>query len=129
MPRTNPYAFFVPGLLVQLGLFGTAFVGVNIIVDWREGVLERLRVTPVSRLAILIGRTLRDVVVLVLQGGAAARRGGGRHAGPVAGVLIGLCILAVLAFGLAAFSYGVGLLSKSEDILSPVLNMVMVPTS
>lgn len=129
MPRTNPYAFFVPGLIVQLGLFGTAFVGVNIIVDWREGVLERLRVTPVSRFAILMGRVLRDVVVLVFQATALLLAGvvAGMRA-PLPGVLIGLGFIAVLAAGLAAFSYGIGLLSKSEDILSPVLNMVMVPT-
>src|SRR5690242_21249433 len=64
----NSYAYFVPGLLIQLGLFGAAFVGFTIISDWRFGVIERLRVTPVSRLAILSGRVLRDVVTLLVQG-------------------------------------------------------------
>src|SRR5262249_13751155 len=50
-PGRNSYRFFVPGLLIQLGLFGAAFVGFTIIADWRYGVIERLRVTPVSRLA------------------------------------------------------------------------------
>src|ERR1039457_6506004 len=45
----NAYGFFVPGLLIQLGLFGASFVGFSIISDWRFGVIERLRVTPVSR--------------------------------------------------------------------------------
>src|SRR5262252_6716554 len=66
-PPGNSYSFFVPGLLIQLGLFGAAFVGFTIIADWRYGVIERLRVTPVSRLAILSGRVLRDVVVLLIQ--------------------------------------------------------------
>jgi ABC-type multidrug transport system permease subunit len=57
----------VPGLLIQLGLFGAAFVGFTIISDWRSGVIERLRVTPVSRLAILSDRVLRDVVTLLAQ--------------------------------------------------------------
>src|SRR5690349_16232045 len=124
----NSYAYFVPGLLIQRGLFGAAFVGFTIISDWRFGVIERLRVTPVSRLAILAGRVLRDVVtlfvqavVLVLAGMAFGLRA------PLAGVLIGLGFIAVVAVSLAAVSYTVGLLTKSEDVLAPLLNMVMVP--
>ena len=128
VPSNNPYRFFVPGLLIQLGLFGAAFVGFTIIADWRAGVIERFRVTPVSRMALLAGRVLRDVltltvqaVVLVLAGLAFGMRA------PLAGVLIGLCLVAVVAVSLAAVSYAVGLLLKSEDALAPLLNMVMVP--
>jgi hypothetical protein len=63
----DPWAFFVPGLLIQLGLFGAAFVGFTIIADWRAGVIERFRVTPVSRTALLAGRVLRDVLTLTVQ--------------------------------------------------------------
>src|SRR6201996_2811034 len=31
------YRFFVPGLLIQLALFGSSFVGVAIISQWRGG--------------------------------------------------------------------------------------------
>jgi len=127
-PAGNSYSFFVPGLLIQLGLFGAAFVGFSIIADWRAGVIERFRVTPVSRLALLSGRVLRDVltllvqaIVLVLAGLAFGMRA------PVGGVLIGLGFIAVVAVSLAAISYTVGLLLKSEDALAPLLNMVMVP--
>jgi len=127
-PAGNAYSFFVPGMLIQMGLFGAAFVGFTIIADWRVGVVERLRVTTVSRLAILTGRLLRDVltllvqaVVLVLVGLAFGMRA------PVAGVLIGFGFVAVVAVSLAAVSYTVGLLTKSEDVLAPLLNMVVVP--
>ena len=63
----NAYRFFVPGLLIQLALFGSTFVGFAIISDWRAGVIERFRVTPVNRLAIMAGRVLRDVITLVVQ--------------------------------------------------------------
>ncbi len=128
VPQTNSYGFFVPGLLVQLGLFGAAFVGFTIIADWRAGVIERMRVTPVSRLALLLGRVSRDVVVLFVQAVVLVLAGlvAGMRA-PVGGVLIGLAFVAVLAVSLAAISYTVGLLTKSEDVLAPLLNMVMVP--
>src|SRR3954454_14331628 len=59
-PEGSAWQVFVPGLLVQLGLFGTALVGFGIIAEYRAGVIERMRVTPVSRLALLLGRVLRD---------------------------------------------------------------------
>ena len=127
-PPGNSYSFFVPGLLIQLGLFGAAFVGFNIIADWRYGVIERMRVTPVSRLAILSGRVLRDVVallvqalVLVLAGVAFGMRA------PVGGILVGFGFVAAVAVSLSAISYTVGLLTKSEDVLAPAINMVVVP--
>jgi ABC-2 type transport system permease protein len=128
VPANNPYSFFVPGLLIQLGLFGAAFVGFSIIADWRAGVIERFRVTPVSRMALLAGRVLRDVltltvqaIVLVLAGLAFGLRA------PVGGVLIGLGFVALVAVSLSAVSYAVGLVLKSEDALAPLLNMFMVP--
>lgn len=127
-PSGNSYSFFVPGLLIQLGLFGAAFVGFSIIADWRSGVIERFRVTPVSRLALLSGRVLRDVltllvqaVVLVLAGLAFGMRA------PLAGVFIGLGFIAVVAISLSAISYAVALVLKSEDALAPLINMIVVP--
>jgi ABC-2 type transport system permease protein len=39
----NAYTFFVPGLLVQLGIFGAFFAGFSLIGEWREGVIEAER--------------------------------------------------------------------------------------
>jgi len=125
---TDPYSFFVPGLLIQLGLFGAAFVGFTIISDWRAGVIERFRVTPVSRMALLAGRVLRDVVTLTVQAVVLVLAGlaFGLRA-PFPGVLIGLLFVAIVAVSLSAVSYAVGLVLKSEDALAPLLNMIMVP--
>ncbi len=127
-PAGNSYSFFVPGLLIQLGLFGAAFVGFTIIADWRAGVIERFRVTPVSRTALLAGRVLRDVVTLLVQAIVLVLAGlaFGMRA-PFAGVLIGLGFIAVVAISLSAISYTVGLLLKSEDALAPLINMFVVP--
>jgi ABC-2 type transport system permease protein len=127
-PLGNSYSFFVPGLLIQLGLFGAAFVGFSIISDWRAGVIERFRVTPVSRLALLSGRVLRDVVTLLVQAVVLVLAGVafGMRA-PFAGVLIGLAFIGVVAVSLSAISYTVGLVLKSEDALAPLINMIVVP--
>ena len=101
----NAYRFFVPGLLIQLGLFGSTFVGFAIISDWRAGVIERFRVTPVSRLAIMAGRVLRDVITLVVQAAILVLVGVafGLRA-PVAAVFIGFGFIVLVAIGLASVS-------------------------
>ena len=66
------YRIFVPGLLVLLAIFGGLFQGFGLIAELRAGIIERSRVTPVSRLALLLGRSLRDVGVADRAGGAAS---------------------------------------------------------
>ena len=63
----DAWQVFVPGLLVQLGIFGGLFVGFGIIAEWRSGVIDRQLVTPAARTSIIAGRTLRDVVVIAVQ--------------------------------------------------------------
>src|ERR1700692_3756677 len=66
-PTGGAYNVFVPGLLIQLGMFGASGVGFGLIAELREGIVERLRVTPVSRVALLFGRALRDICTLLIQ--------------------------------------------------------------
>lgn len=65
--RGSSWQILVPGLLLQLGLFGAAFAGFAIIIEKNQGIVERMRVTPVSRLALLLGRVLRDAAIFVFQ--------------------------------------------------------------
>src|SRR6201993_3479782 len=116
------YRFFVPGLLIQLALFGSTFVGVAIISAWRY------RVTPVSRIALLTGRVLRDVVTLVVQSTVLILAGlaFGLRA-PLGAVLISYVYLVLVAIGLSSLSYAVALQLKSEDAFAPLVNSVVVP--
>jgi len=93
----GPYNFFVPGLLVQLGLFGATGVGFGLISELRQGVIERMRVTPITRNSLLLGRGLRDVTLLVSQSTllTVAAIPVGIHLS-VAGVLATLALIALL---------------------------------
>jgi ABC-2 type transport system permease protein len=122
------YRFFVPGLLIQLALFGSTFVGFAIISEWRAGVIERYRVTPVSRLSILAGRVLRDVVTLVVQSIVLILAGVafGLRA-PLPALLLSFVFIVLVAIGLASVSYALGLSLKSEDAFAPLINSVVLP--
>ena len=124
----NAYSIFVPGILVQLGMFGALFVGFGLIAEWRAGVIESQRVTPASRTALLLGRVLRDVLVLLVQGTLLVLVSVpfGLRA-PVLGVVLTLLVVALLGAALAAVSYALALTLKSEDAFAPLLNAVMFP--
>jgi ABC-2 type transport system permease protein len=119
---------FVPGILVQLGMFSSAFVGFGIIAELRQGIIERFRVTPVSRLALLLGRVLRDASLLGLQGCVLlilALLVGLRA--PVPGLVLALGLVIILGIGLSSLSYALGLVTRQEFVFAPFLNMVLVP--
>ena len=127
-PPGDAWSVFVPGLLIQLGIFGSMFVGFGIIAEIRNGTIERMRVTPASRLGLLLGRVLRDTVVLLIQAALLtliAVAFGLRV--PLSGALITVGIVGLLGVALASLSYAAGLWLKSEDALAPLLNMVSVP--
>lgn len=127
-PRGGAYNVFVPGLLIQLGLFGAAGVGFSLIAELRFGIVERFRVTPVSRLALLLGRALRDILTLIAQSvvlivlslpfGLTIS---------VTGVLIVLALVALIGLAMASISYTAALWLKSEDSFAPLIFTASLP--
>jgi len=125
---TNAYTFFVPGLLVQLGIFGAFFAGFSLIGEWREGVIEAERVTPASRTALLVGRLGRDLLQLLVQ--ALILVGLGLVLGMTAdagGIALGIALTLLIGGACAASSNALALATKSEEVMAPVINMVMMP--
>ncbi|MFF5010129.1 ABC transporter permease [Streptomyces phaeochromogenes] len=125
----SSWQVLVPGLLLQLGLFGAAFAGFMIIVEKSHGVVERMRVTPVSRLALLLGRVLRDTAVFVFQAVllvlAAVVMG---LRAPLAGILIGFAFVALLTVSLASLSYALAMRLSSAHTFGPTINALTMPS-
>lgn len=124
----DAWQVFVPGLLVQLGIFGGLFVGFGIIAEWRSGVIDRQLVSPAARTAIISGRSLRDVVVITVQ--AIVLVGAAYFMGlrvPVGALLIGLVLVALLGAAFSFISNAIGIATKSEDALAPMVNTLALP--
>ncbi|MFH8805961.1 ABC transporter permease [Streptomyces hygroscopicus] len=118
----------VPGILVQLGLFSASFAGIGLILERRTGVIERMRVTPVSRLALLMGRVLKDVVQLLTQSVVlvCVAVALGLRA-PVLGVAIGFLFVGVLTVSLASLSYALAMRVATPQGFAPVINSLTMP--
>jgi len=126
--NAEAYEIFVPGLLVLLAIFGGLFQGFGLIAELRAGVIERSRVTPVSRLALLLGRSLRDVVSLITQAVIITLLALIFDLRVVLGnLLLAYLMLALISLMTSALSYGVALVVKSEDALAPLMNTVAQP--
>jgi ABC-2 type transport system permease protein len=127
-PPGGAYNVFVPGLLIQLGLFGASGVGFGLIAELRSGVIERLRVTPVSRFALLLGRTLRDILIMLVQALIlillALPFGLSIH--PL-GIVLMLGLLALLGLMMTPVSYAVALWLGSEDAFAPLIFTATLP--
>jgi len=125
---TNAFNWFVPGLIVQIAIFGTAFGGFGLIAELRNGVVERMRVTPISRAAMLLGRSLRDVVILMVQATimiVLAIPFGLQIDLPSLIAVLGL--LGLIGLSVAPLSYAGALILKSEDAFAPVVNAIALP--
>jgi len=127
-PTDNILTVFVPGMLTLVAFGGGIFVGFGIIDELRSGVIERFRVSPVSRFSILGGMVLQDVVVNLMSTlffVLIALPFGFRI--NIAGLGLLLILLGLLIATTSSFSYALGLIMKSEDKLAPITHGINMP--
>jgi ABC-2 type transport system permease protein/oleandomycin transport system permease protein len=87
--------YLLPGIFAQTVLFNSSFTGVGVAEDLTKGIIDRLRSLPMYASAVLIGRTMSDVVrnvitfsVMLLVAFAVGFRIEGSVAGAVAATLL-----------------------------------------
>jgi ABC-2 type transport system permease protein len=130
LPEGKTVQVFIPGLLVMLAMFGSAFVGFGLVDEIRTGVIDRFLVTPVNRTAIMLGRVLKDVAILLCQCVIVTV-----IAIPfgltldIGGFMLSLLLYAFIAVSMSSMSYAFALIYKSEDTLSSTLNTIALPVS
>jgi len=124
----DAYRIYVPGLLVILLLLSGLFAGFGLLAELRAGVIERARVTPVSRLALLLGRALSEVVTLMGQAILitilAIPFGMTVRIGPL---LLAYLLLVLIGLMAVSLSYAAALLIRSPAALGPLMNTIAQP--
>ncbi|HEV3069582.1 MAG TPA: ABC transporter permease [Streptosporangiaceae bacterium] len=63
----DAYGIYVPLLFAAMGIFSGMFAGFALVAAIRQGVIGRIRVTPLSRAGLLLGRELVFVVLTCFQ--------------------------------------------------------------
>jgi ABC-2 type transport system permease protein len=122
------WRIFVPGLLMQLAIFGAGFAGFGIIQELREGVIDRQRVTPARRLSLILGRTLSNTVTIGVQATVLVLVAIPFGLDPSwDGVVASIVLICLLAIGISAASYAMGLILKDEDAFAPFIQGVSLP--
>jgi ABC-2 type transport system permease protein len=116
LPGGSALQWFVPGIVVMSCLMGASMTGSALLLEMQTGSHERMLVSPLSRHALLIGRALKEIVPIFLQAviilAIVTPFGFDLH---VAGVALGLAILAAFCIGVGALSYALALASKNAD--------------
>ncbi|MFC6091794.1 ABC transporter permease [Saccharothrix lopnurensis] len=128
-PPGDSWTVFTPALIIQLALFSASFAGFTLLSDRQNGLLERLRVTPASAVALLLGRTLTNTVHTVVQSlliiGIAVLLFD-LTATPV-GVGMILLVAALLSVALASASQALALVLRNEEAFLGLINTVLMP--
>ncbi|PRB11616.1 MULTISPECIES: ABC transporter permease [unclassified Microbacterium] len=117
-PAGETLAWFVPGVLVMIVLFGTGATGSNLQYEMMTGSHERTLVAPLARSSLLIGRALKEVAPIVVQSIVIVLIAWPfGFAIDLPGLLIGLALLAVFGVGLGSLSYSLALATKDREWL------------
>lgn len=119
---------FIPGILVLLAFSTGMTAGWPMVFDLQNGIIERLRVTPASRFAMLIGSVLKDVVMFIVQSviviGISSFFGYEIH---IAGVLVQLLLLSILTIMVSAWSGSIGLIFQDVNGVAAVVTTLQLP--
>lgn len=127
-PSANAIQFFAPGLLIMNALFSAGFVGFSLQDKVDCGFLERLRVTPVSRLALAMGLILVSSIELLIQSVVLVLCAllFGLQFDPL-GVLLLVALILLIGVAMASTSFTLALITREGGMLAGVTNTFVLP--
>ena len=122
------YGIYVPSLFAAMGIFSGMFAGFALIAAIRQGVIGRIRVTPLSRAGLLIGRELVFVALTGFQAlivAVVALIFGLRV--PPADLLLALVLLAMMVLIGVSISFALAIFVPNQTALINLTNGVTEP--
>lgn len=122
--------FLIAGIFAQTVAFGATFTGAGIAEDMQKGIIDRFRSLPMSRIAVLAGRTISDVIYNVLSLVIMAGTGllvGWRIRGSLIEALAGFVLLLVFAYALSWIMAYIALHVPSVEVINNASFIVIFP--
>ncbi len=120
--------FLAPGMIAMSVIFSSMFAGISVIWDKQFGFLNEVLVAPVSRISIVVGRTLGGSTVALIQGliilAVSAILGVKISLIGLAPALIFMLLIAFFAVGL-----GLGIAARLQDphAFPLLMNLILMP--
>ena len=126
-----PYVdYLMPGIFVQLTVFGAMATAIGLATDLKSGLLERFHSLPMARSAVLAGRTsadlVRNVFVLALVSAVGFAVGFRVHTDALA-FLAGLGLVLFFAYSMSWVFATVGLAVKDPETAQAAAFPIMAP--
>lgn len=124
--------FLLAGIFTQTVAFNAAFTTVGLAGDLQKGIIDRMRTLPMSRLAVLMGRTLSDLVVSIVSLGVMVVCGyivGWRINGSIADAALAFAIILLFAFAMSWVGALTGLISPTVEVAQSAGLIWMFPLS
>jgi ABC-2 type transport system permease protein len=122
--------FLIPGIFVQTVIFGSTITGAGLAEDLQKGIIDRFRSLPMSRSAVLVGRTGSDLVNNVLVIVIMSLTGllvGWRIRTSVGEAIGGFLLLLAFAYAMSWLMAVVGLIVPSPEVVNNAAFMVIFP--
>jgi ABC-2 type transport system permease protein len=123
------FQFVGPGVIGMTVLFSSIFSGLGLLWDRQFGFLKETLVAPVSRLQIMIGRTLGGATVAVIQGllvTAICVIAGLRPQNWMA-IPMAICFMVAIAFVFAALGVAIGSSLQDMQGFQLIMNFLVMP--
>ena len=121
--------YLAPGIIAMAILFSSMFTGLSVLWDKQFGFLQEVLVAPISRLSIIIGRTLGGATIALIQGFLILFLAFilGVRATSVFGFLLTLVFMVITAF--TAVGIGLIIASKMNDFqgFPLIMNLIFIP--
>jgi ABC-2 type transport system permease protein len=130
VPGVNYREFLIAGIFAQTVIFGATFTGAGLADDIQKGIIDRFRSLPMSRSAVLVGRTASDIFYNVLTIFVMSATGllvGWRIRTSVPEALAGFLLLLFFAYAFSWVMAYVGLLVPTPEVVNNASFMVIFP--
>jgi ABC transporter DrrB family efflux protein len=122
--------FLIAGILAQTVVFGATFTGAGLADDMQKGIIDRFRSLPMSRSAVLVGRTASDIIYNALSITIMALTGllvGWGIRTSFAEAALGFGLLLLFAYAISWIMAYIGLLVPSVEVINNASFMVIFP--
>lgn len=110
--------FLLPGILVQTTMFGALNTGIGLAEDMGKGIIDRFRSLPMSRAAVMAGRTMsdmmRNIMVMAIMFTVGSLYGFRLQDGWLNGLFMFLIVL-LFSFSLSWVAAFLGLSAKDSE--------------